>query len=117
MGDNGFITAALEYKDQSHTERGGWDFRQQYPLVNGAFDPREATIDRFNAWYGEPELDQKTVFVNSGYDVSRHDQALRLVQLPGPRPPCRAASSAARWTIATSSRSIRTAICRSSRPT
>jgi iron complex outermembrane receptor protein len=23
--------------------------RQQYPLVDGAFDPREATINRFNA--------------------------------------------------------------------
>ena len=50
-----------EYKDQDHTERGGYDLRQQYPLVNGAFDPREATFDRFNAWYGEPEMKQKTL--------------------------------------------------------
>ncbi len=69
LGENGFVTVALEYKDQNHTERSGYDFRQQYPLVNGAFDPREATINRFNAWYGEPELDQKTVFVNAGYDL------------------------------------------------
>ena len=66
IGDKGFLTAALEYKDQSRTERGGWDFRQQYPLVSGAFDPREATFNRFDAWYGEPRIDQKTVFLDAG---------------------------------------------------
>ena len=45
--------------------------RRQYPLLPGnAFDPREATFDRFNSWYGEPELEQKTVFVNAGYDFA-----------------------------------------------
>ena len=34
-----------------------------------AFDPREATFNRYNAWYGEPELEEKTVFVNAGYDL------------------------------------------------
>jgi iron complex outermembrane receptor protein len=68
LGEAGFITLAFEYKDQEHTERSGWDFRQQYPLVAGAFDPREATFNRFNGWYGEPELQQATVFVNAGYD-------------------------------------------------
>lgn len=66
IGAEGFATVALEYKDQDHTERGGWDVRQQYPLVGGAFDPREATFDRFNSWYGEPELKQSTLFVNAG---------------------------------------------------
>ncbi len=66
FGEDGFVTIALEYKDQNRTERSGYDVRQQYPLVGTAFDPREATINRFNAWYGEPELKQKTVFVNVG---------------------------------------------------
>ncbi len=70
LTDSGFLTVAAEYKDQEHTERGGWDQRAQYPVVNGAFDPREATFDRFNSWYGEPELQQKTLFANAGYDVS-----------------------------------------------
>ena len=65
-GDSGFITLAAEYKRQDKTERGGYDMRQQYPLVNGAFDPREATVNRFNAWYGEPIVRQSTVFVNAG---------------------------------------------------
>jgi iron complex outermembrane receptor protein len=69
LGEDGFLTFALEHKNQKHTERSGWDTRAQYPLVNGAFDPREKTIDRFNAWYGEPELKQNTVFANAGYNL------------------------------------------------
>jgi iron complex outermembrane receptor protein len=71
LGESGFVTIAAEYKDQEHTERGGYDMRRQYPLLPGnAFDPREATFNRFNSWYGEPELDQKSVFVNAGYDFA-----------------------------------------------
>ncbi len=70
LGSNGFLTLSFEYKDQNRTERGGWDFRQQYPLVNGQFDPREQTINRFNAWYGEPDLEQLTIFANMGVDLA-----------------------------------------------
>jgi iron complex outermembrane receptor protein len=66
LGESGFLTLAAEYKDQARTERSGYDMRQQYPLVNGAFDPRESSINRFNAWYGEPELKQTTLFANAG---------------------------------------------------
>ncbi len=68
IGDTGSVVIAAEYKDQEHTERGGFDVRRQYPLVGGAFDPREQTFDRFNSWYGEPELEQKTLFVNAEYE-------------------------------------------------
>jgi len=70
IGSTGSIVIAAEYKDQEHTERGGFDMRRQYPLVNGALDPREVAFDRYNSWYGEPELDQKTVFVNAEYEVA-----------------------------------------------
>jgi iron complex outermembrane recepter protein len=70
LGTDGFLTAALEYKHQLRTERGGYDVRQQYALVNGQFDPREATFDRFNSWYGEPEVAQKTAFINTGYNLA-----------------------------------------------
>jgi len=70
LGASGFLTLAAEYLDQEKTVRTAPDWRQQYPLVNGAFDPREATINRYNAWYGEPELQQYTLFANAGYDVS-----------------------------------------------
>jgi iron complex outermembrane receptor protein len=65
-GDTGYITLAAEYKDQARTERGGYDMRQQYAKVNGAFDPRENTINRFNAWYGDPDVKQSTLFANAG---------------------------------------------------
>jgi len=70
LGESGFITIAAEYKDQAHTERSGYDMRQQYARVNGAYDPRELTINRFNAWYGEPDMRQKTVFVNAGNNLA-----------------------------------------------
>jgi iron complex outermembrane receptor protein len=66
LGESGFLTLAAEYKNQARTERGGYDMRQQYPKVNGAFDPRENTINRFNAWYGDPEMKQSTLFANAG---------------------------------------------------
>jgi iron complex outermembrane receptor protein len=66
LGETGHLTIAAEYKDQNRTERGGYDMRQQYPRVNGAFDPRENTIERFNAWFGDPEMEQTTVFANAG---------------------------------------------------
>ncbi|WP_423188019.1 TonB-dependent receptor plug domain-containing protein [Alishewanella sp. d11] len=66
LGSNAFLTLSAEYKDAERTERGGWDFRQQYALVDGEFDPREALFNRFNAWYGEPELAQFTLFANAG---------------------------------------------------
>lgn len=69
LGESGFLTLSLEYKDQERTERDGYDFRQQYPRVGTAFDPREATIDRFNAWYGEPEIQQLTLFANAGINL------------------------------------------------
>lgn len=70
LGESGFLTVAMEYKDQDRTERGGWDFRQQYPRIGGVFDPREATFDRFNAWYGEPELEQISLFANAGSELA-----------------------------------------------
>jgi iron complex outermembrane receptor protein len=69
LGGDGYLTVSAEFKDQERTERGGYDFRTQYPLVNGAFDPRERTIDRFNAWYGEPEIRQATLFANAGINL------------------------------------------------
>jgi iron complex outermembrane receptor protein len=70
IGDGGFLTLAAEYKDQNRTERDGYDIRQQYPLVSGAYDPRELTFERFNAWYGDPEVQQLTLFANFGADLA-----------------------------------------------
>jgi iron complex outermembrane receptor protein len=70
LGESGFLTLAAEYKNQEHTERAGYDMRQLYAKVNGAYDPRELTINRFDAWYGDPEVKQSTLFVNAGSNLS-----------------------------------------------
>ncbi|MBM4215800.1 MAG: TonB-dependent receptor [Gammaproteobacteria bacterium] len=73
IGDSGFLTISAEYKEQERTERGGYDMRRQYPLLNPAvatsFDPREQTFNRFSQWYGEPEVQQATIFANAGIDL------------------------------------------------
>lgn len=69
VGEAGHLTLAAEYLDQKKTIRTAPDWRRQYSTT-GPFDPREATFDRYNAWYGEPDLEQWTVFANAGYDVS-----------------------------------------------
>jgi iron complex outermembrane receptor protein len=70
IGEDGFFTISGEVKLQERSERDGYDTRQNYPLIGGGFDPREASFDRFNAWTGEPKIDQYTVFANAGYDLA-----------------------------------------------
>jgi iron complex outermembrane recepter protein len=71
LGHSGFLTLAGEYKDADRTERGGFDVRQQFPrLEDGSFDPREQTINRFNHWFGDPEIEQWTLFLNTGYELA-----------------------------------------------
>jgi iron complex outermembrane receptor protein len=69
FGD-GFLTVSGEAKVQDHTSRAGPDPRQQYSLVGGAFDPRELTFNRFDNWYGDPNVDQFTGYANAGTDLS-----------------------------------------------
>jgi iron complex outermembrane receptor protein len=69
-GESGYITLAAEYKNQEHTERAGYDMRQLYPTLATGYDPRERTINRFDAWYGEPEVKQSTLFVNAGNNIN-----------------------------------------------
>ena len=69
LGDTGFLTLSAETKRQDHTTRAGPDLRPQYTVVNGAFDPREASFDRIDLWYGDPDLTQYTFFANAGYDI------------------------------------------------
>lgn len=67
LGADGFLTITGEYKDQNHTERAGYDSRQQYPTV---FPEGEAIINRFNGWTGEPDLEQLSFFANGGYTLA-----------------------------------------------
>ena len=33
LGQDGFLTVTAEYKDQQHSDRSGYDVRQQYPRI------------------------------------------------------------------------------------
>ena len=67
---SGFLTVSGEYKHQDHTTRAGPDPRQQYATpAGGGFDPRELTYNRYNNWYGDPKIDQATLYANAGYDT------------------------------------------------
>lgn len=69
LGEEGFLTISGEYKDAERTIRSAPDARQQYALIAGAYDPREQTINRLNSAFGDPELEQYTIFANAGIDV------------------------------------------------
>ena len=74
FGEKGALTLSAELQTRGTTNRQGTDNRRLYPLVGGvpgAFDPREATIDRNNnQQYGEGELVQGTLFANASIDLS-----------------------------------------------
>lgn len=70
LTEKGYLTIAAEFLKQDKTVRTAPDWRQQYALISGNFDPREATFDRYNAWYGEPEVEQLTLFANAGLNLS-----------------------------------------------
>lgn len=61
-----FVALTAEYRDRGPTNRAGLDPRQQYPLVNGQPDPREATFDRLNHRFGDADVQDRIVFFNAG---------------------------------------------------
>lgn len=65
IGEKGFFTVAAEYRDRNSTNRSLPDPRQQYPLINGQPDPREATFDRINHRFGDAAVEDQLLFVNS----------------------------------------------------
>lgn len=66
-GDGGYINLAAEYRDRGGTNRAGEDTRQQYPEIGGQADPREATFNRNNHWFGDSKLDDALFFINAKY--------------------------------------------------
>ena len=63
----GALSLSAEFRDKGFTNRAERDPRQQYarvPLVNGALDPRELTINRINHRFGDAESTDKALFAN-----------------------------------------------------
>lgn len=70
VGDQGYFNFTAQFQDRDPTNRSGADPRQQYNSVNGAADPREFTINRFNHRYGDPRTSDFNFFVNAGYELT-----------------------------------------------
>ncbi|WP_409424211.1 TonB-dependent receptor plug domain-containing protein [Pseudoalteromonas sp. RW-H-Ap-1] len=69
LSDSGFVNVSIEYRDNSPTQRSGFDPREQYSrLDDGSLDPREFTIDRYNHRFGKADLEDYALFYNMGYD-------------------------------------------------
>lgn len=71
FGDGGNITLSAEYHHKNKTNRAGPDPRQQYPLVNGEPDPREATFNRLNHHVGDASFENKALFFNASLPVGQ----------------------------------------------
>ena len=63
LSDSGFVNVSIEYRDNSPTQRSGFDPREQYSrLDDGSLDPREFTIDRYNHRFGKADLEDYALF-------------------------------------------------------
>jgi iron complex outermembrane receptor protein len=64
LAGDGFLNLTAEYRDKNFTNRSTPDRRQQYPLVGGLPDPREATFDRINHRFGDAATIDRSLFFN-----------------------------------------------------
>jgi iron complex outermembrane receptor protein len=70
IGSRGFVDIAAEWQDRNSTNRTGADPRRQYPFVTGTvLDPRELTFDRFSHLYGDPQVRDSKLWVNSAFEL------------------------------------------------
>lgn len=69
----GFLTLSAEYRNRDLTDRARADPRQMYPsLSNGQPDPRESQFDRNIFQYGDPQTNDRIVFVNGSVPVTNN---------------------------------------------
>ena len=69
IGEGGFFTFSLQYRDRDPTQRSGADPRRQYPIAGTANDARELAFDRFSHGYGDGKAIDYNMFVNAGMDI------------------------------------------------
>ena len=70
LAGDGFLNLTAEYRDKNFTNRAFPDNRQQYPLVNGLPDPREATFNRINHRFGDAATIDRALFFNAELPLS-----------------------------------------------
>ena len=75
LGGDGFVNAAVEFRDRDITNRSGFDPRQQYALIDGQLDPREFEFNRFNHRFGNADVEDLTATVNAAKPISATAEA------------------------------------------
>ncbi|MBH0041886.1 TonB-dependent receptor plug domain-containing protein [Pseudoalteromonas sp. SWXJZ10B] len=75
LGDNGFLNISTEYRDRHSTNRSDYDQRENYARiddgsVDGALDPRELTVNRYNHNFGNGDVEDFSMFYNAGYQLT-----------------------------------------------
>ncbi len=66
LGSEGFFNISAQFRDSNPTNRAGIDPRQQFPrLPDGSLDPRELTFDRINHRFGDPDVEEFSLFWNA----------------------------------------------------
>ncbi|MBH0035287.1 TonB-dependent receptor [Pseudoalteromonas sp. NZS71_1] len=75
LGDNGFLNISTEYRDRHSTNRSDYDNRENYARiddgsVDGALDPRELTVNRYNHNFGNGDVEDFSMFYNAGYQLT-----------------------------------------------
>jgi iron complex outermembrane receptor protein len=70
LGPNGFANFTVEYRYRERSNRAGFDLRPNYNRPTAAFDPREASFNRLQFRFGDPDLRDYNLFLNSGFQLS-----------------------------------------------
>jgi iron complex outermembrane receptor protein len=70
MGPGGYFNVTAEFRDRNRTNRAGFDLRPNYNRpAPPAFDTREATFNRLQFRFGDPDTVDYNLFVNAGMEL------------------------------------------------
>lgn len=71
LGDDGYLHLSTEYRDRAQANRADFDPRENYPRqADGALDPRELEINRYNHVFGNGAVEDFALFANGGMFIS-----------------------------------------------
>jgi iron complex outermembrane receptor protein len=69
LGPNGFASFTAEYRYRERSNRAGFDLRPNYNRPTAAFDAREAGFNRLQFRFGDPDMRDYNLFLNSGLEI------------------------------------------------
>ena len=73
LGEDGFVNVSAELRNRHSANRADYDQRENYArLDDGSVDPRELTTNRYNHTYGNGEVEDIALFINSGYYLNEY---------------------------------------------